>query len=525
MIGRGNSTAAGRKRVRSQVEDELEVSSSTTAKKPRIKASQTETANGTSGSGRGRGRRVASAKSATDKEIADSEEKPAKQTAKPAAPTKRGQKSTKQSKPATTNDARKGTVYDFPDEKELSTSEVTQQLKSKATKKSANPSPTTSFKENEPPVVKNKVGRPRKKPLGTQETEDAAPPVTKPQEEPAKAVGRPPKARRAQEAAEDEAVVALKTRGPKKAAAKLRGRDAPILPKGILSPKKKQMPSQRGGRKNVAFQEDGEDAEEVLAAGSPSRKTAQKKGKATSNSTKKHEAEPEASGNESSEESESEEDDEICILCSKPDSEKGNEIVFCDNCDLAVHQECYGIPEVPEGDWICRNCSQDPLPTSTTITTAPPTTDPTTNNNATITTSSIPTKKEYQTPPIPNFSTHLKAMQRVLLDRCTGRRRIKLRGQDEAYQKAYQLVQQTIVAGEGNSMMVIGARGCGKTTLVEAILEDVSKEHQEEFHVVRLNGFVHTDDKLALKEIWRQLGREMEVEDEVVGKVCFKHLC
>jgi len=38
---------------------------------------------------------------------------------------------------------------------------------------------------------------------------------------------------------------------------------------------------------------------------------------------------------------------------------------------------------------------------------------------------------------------------------------------------------------------------------------------------VRLNGFIHTDDKLALREIWRQLGKEMEVEDELISKVCF----
>lgn len=43
--------------------------------------------------------------------------------------------------------------------------------------------------------------------------------------------------------------------------------------------------------------------------------------------------------------------------------------------------------------------------------------------------------------------------------------------------------------------------------------------HKEQFHVVRLNGFIHTDDKLALREIWRQLGKEMEVEDELVNKV------
>lgn len=55
--------------------------------------------------------------------------------------------------------------------------------------------------------------------------------------------------------------------------------------------------------------------------------------------------------------------------------------------------------------------------------------------------------------------------------------------------------------------------------LVESVISEVSSEHRENFHVVRLNGFIHTDDKIALREIWRQLGREMEVEDDLVGKV------
>ena len=47
----------------------------------------------------------------------------------------------------------------------------------------------------------------------------------------------------------------------------------------------------------------------------------------------------------------------------------------------------------------------------------------------------------------------------------------------------------------------------------------MSQEHKNDFHVVRLNGFIHTDDKLALKEIWRQLGKEMQVEDDLVSRV------
>lgn len=51
------------------------------------------------------------------------------------------------------------------------------------------------------------------------------------------------------------------------------------------------------------------------------------------------------------------------------------------------------------------------------------------------------------------------------------------------------------------------------------MISDLSVEHRDNFHIVRLNGFIHTDDKLASKEIWRQLGREMDVEDDNNGKV------
>lgn len=54
---------------------------------------------------------------------------------------------------------------------------------------------------------------------------------------------------------------------------------------------------------------------------------------------------------------------------------------------------------------------------------------------------------------------------------------------------------------------------------METVIDDLSADHKTDFHVVRLNGFIHTDDKLALREIWRQLGREMEVEEEGVGTV------
>lgn len=110
--------------------------------------------------------------------------------------------------------------------------------------------------------------------------------------------------------------------------------------------------------------------------------------------------------------------------------------------------------------------------------------------------------------------TELTVFKSALLAVLTGKRRLPLVNLDSEYQKVHQLVEQTVLAGEGNSMLLIGSRGCAKTTLAETVISDLSIDHGKNFHVIRLNGFVHTDDKLALREIWRQLGREMEIGDD-----------
>jgi len=114
--------------------------------------------------------------------------------------------------------------------------------------------------------------------------------------------------------------------------------------------------------------------------------------------------------------------------------------------------------------------------------------------------------------------SELKLLKRIVLEKITVKRSTPLVGLDDEYKKVYQLVEHTVVAGEGNSMLLIGARGSGKTALVGKVLFELSKDHREDFHVVKLNGFVHTDDKLALREIWRQLGKEMEIEEDGLGK-------
>ncbi|PAV91804.1 hypothetical protein WR25_18964 [Diploscapter pachys] len=48
-----------------------------------------------------------------------------------------------------------------------------------------------------------------------------------------------------------------------------------------------------------------------------------------------------------------------CCVCSDENGWTDNPLIYCDgpDCEVAVHHGCYGIQEVPEGEWLCAKCT------------------------------------------------------------------------------------------------------------------------------------------------------------------------
>lgn len=92
---------------------------------------------------------------------------------------------------------------------------------------------------------------------------------------------------------------------------------------------------------------------------------------------------------------------------------------------------------------------------------------------------------------------------------------------DDQYSKLSCALERVLKEGKGGSIMLLGPRGSGKTSLVNKVLHEIRDANQKfnskPFLDIRLNGFLQTDDKVALREIVRQLNLENELMGVKLG--------
>ncbi|XP_025944768.1 origin recognition complex subunit 4 isoform X3 [Apteryx rowi] len=112
----------------------------------------------------------------------------------------------------------------------------------------------------------------------------------------------------------------------------------------------------------------------------------------------------------------------------------------------------------------------------------------------------------------------ISQVQRILRERfCHHHATGKPFGIEHQYRHLLELLKRTTVHGESNSALIIGPRGSGKTMLLNHVLKELMeiKQVRENLLEVHLNGLLQTNDKVALKEITRQLHLENVVGDKV----------
>lgn len=90
---------------------------------------------------------------------------------------------------------------------------------------------------------------------------------------------------------------------------------------------------------------------------------------------------------------------------------------------------------------------------------------------------------------------------------------------NEQYLHLKHMMKRTVDHGESNSALVIGPKGCGKTTLINKVINELLAEYDFSANssLVYLSGIVHTNDRLALQSITIQLKLEESVEGRVFG--------
>lgn len=105
----------------------------------------------------------------------------------------------------------------------------------------------------------------------------------------------------------------------------------------------------------------------------------------------------------------------------------------------------------------------------------------------------------------PYFKGLCELGKQKILDKLAGRSLIKLVGLEDEYKNVYSLLEDTVAGGEGNSCLIVGPRSTGKTLMVDNAIRELQSKYDKQFITLQLSGFALGDDKMAVREMCRQI--------------------
>lgn len=89
---------------------------------------------------------------------------------------------------------------------------------------------------------------------------------------------------------------------------------------------------------------------------------------------------------------------------------------------------------------------------------------------------------------------------------------------ESAVSTVFSCIRNTVIQKRGNQCMLLGARATGKSLVVHKALNLALEQFPDQFLVVKINGIIQNEDRLALREIAKQLDRQINTTDEPIEK-------
>ncbi|XP_057960517.1 origin of replication complex subunit 4 isoform X5 [Malania oleifera] len=89
---------------------------------------------------------------------------------------------------------------------------------------------------------------------------------------------------------------------------------------------------------------------------------------------------------------------------------------------------------------------------------------------------------------------------------------------DSNYSKLKFIISSSVTETCNNSILLLGPRGSGKIAVLELVLTDLLQEYPEMISVIRLNGYLHSDDNCALKGKQRLLYSLLDAMQSVTSQ-------